>query len=37
MTFKRAMCLVAMSFLWCGSQIPLYLFGGCIAIIYGGT
>lgn len=35
MTFKRAMCLVAMSFLWCGSQIPLYLFGGCIAIIYG--
>ena len=30
------MALTAMGFLWCGSQIPLYLFGGCIAIIYGG-
>ena len=35
MTFNRAMALTAMGFLWCGSQIPLYLFGGCIVIIYG--
>jgi MFS family permease len=28
------MSLVAMSFLWVGSQIPLYLFGGVIADIY---
>lgn len=27
MTFKRIMSLVAMAFLWTGSQIPLYLFG----------
>jgi len=28
MTFKRMMALVAMAFLWTGSQIPVYLFGG---------
>ena len=27
MTFKRIMSLIAMAFLWTGSQIPLYLFG----------
>lgn len=26
-TFSRAMSLIAMGFLWVGSQIPLYLFG----------
>ena len=35
MTFKRFMALLAMGFLWCGSQIPIYLFGGCLPIIYG--
>lgn len=29
------MALVAMSFLWTGSQIPLYLFGGVTPDIYG--
>lgn len=29
------MALVAMSFLWIGSQIPLYLFGGVTPDIYG--
>lgn len=28
MTFKKAMALIAMAFLWTGSQIPLYLYGG---------
>lgn len=28
MTLRRFMPLVAMAFLWTGSQIPLYLFGG---------
>ena len=28
MTFRKAMALVAMAFLWTGSQIPLYLYGG---------
>ena len=28
------MSLTAMSFLWVGSQIPLYLFGSVLAIIY---
>ena len=28
MTFSRMMALVAMAFLWTGSQIPVYLFGG---------
>ena len=27
MTFSRMMSLVAMAFLWTGSQIPVYLFG----------
>jgi hypothetical protein len=27
MTFRRIMSLIAMAFLWTGSQIPLYLFG----------
>jgi hypothetical protein len=27
MTFKRAMSLLAMAFLWTGSQIPVYLYG----------
>lgn len=27
MSFKRIMSLVAMGFLWTGSQIPVYLFG----------
>ncbi|KAJ8610746.1 hypothetical protein MRB53_038388 [Persea americana] len=35
MTFKRMMSLVAMAFLWIGSQIPIYLFGGVPPYIYG--
>ncbi|KAG9234495.1 MFS multidrug transporter-like protein [Amylocarpus encephaloides] len=35
MTFNRMMSLVAMSFLWTGSQIPVYLFGGIPPQIYG--
>lgn len=27
MTIKRLMSLIAMAFLWTGSQIPVYLFG----------
>lgn len=34
MTFKRIMSLIAMAFLWTGSQIPLYLFGGIPPYIY---
>ncbi|WPG97594.1 MFS general substrate transporter [Acrodontium crateriforme] len=34
MTFSRMMSLVAMAFLWTGSQIPIYLFGGIPPIIY---
>ncbi|KAI4605875.1 hypothetical protein J4E80_010408 [Alternaria sp. BMP 0032] len=40
MNFKRLMALVAMAFLWTGSQIPVYLFGGVPPYIYadiGGT
>ncbi|KAK5115393.1 hypothetical protein LTR85_009853 [Meristemomyces frigidus] len=40
MTFKRFMSLLAMAFLWTGSQIPVYLFGGVPPLIYadiGGT
>jgi len=40
MTFRRIMSLIAMAFLWTGSQIPLYLFGGIPPLIYrdiGGT
>lgn len=28
MTINRLMSLIAMAFLWTGSQIPVYLFGG---------
>lgn len=34
MTFRRFMPLVAMAFLWTGSQIPLYLFGAVPPYIY---
>lgn len=27
MTFRRIMSLIAMAFLWTGSQIPVYIFG----------
>ena len=40
MSFKRMMSLIAMAFLWTGSQIPVYLFGGVPPYIYsdiGGT
>ncbi|BCS17609.1 putative MFS drug efflux pump [Aspergillus puulaauensis] len=35
MTLRRFMGFVAMAFLWTGSQIPVYLFGGIPPIIYG--
>ncbi|KAI0174462.1 fungal trichothecene efflux pump [Pestalotiopsis sp. NC0098] len=35
MTTKRKMALVAQAFLWTGSQIPVYLFGGIPPYIYG--
>ncbi|KAH0333812.1 MFS multidrug transporter-like protein, partial [Aureobasidium melanogenum] len=35
MSFNRMMSLVAMAFLWTGSQIPVYLFGGIPPYIYG--
>lgn len=35
MSFRRLMSLVAMAFLWTGSQIPIYLFGGIPPYIYG--
>ncbi|KAL8850235.1 MAG: hypothetical protein Q9221_004834 [Calogaya cf. arnoldii] len=34
MSFTRIMSLVAMAFLWTGSQIPVYLFGGIPPYIY---
>jgi len=34
MSFSRLMSLVAMAFLWTGSQIPVYLFGGVPPQIY---
>ncbi|KAL8705193.1 MAG: hypothetical protein Q9201_001693 [Fulgogasparrea decipioides] len=34
MSMKRLMSLVAMAFLWTGSQIPVYLFGGVPPYIY---
>ncbi|KAG9553856.1 MFS multidrug transporter-like protein, partial [Aureobasidium melanogenum] len=34
MSFNRMMSLVAMAFLWTGSQIPVYLFGGIPPYIY---
>jgi len=40
MSMRRLMSLIAMAFLWTGSQIPVYLFGGVPPYIYrdiGGT
>ncbi|KAG9241868.1 major facilitator superfamily domain-containing protein [Calycina marina] len=40
LSFRRLMSMIAMAFLWTGSQIPVYLFGGIPPIIYadiGGT
>jgi hypothetical protein len=34
MNFKLFMALTAMSFLWVGSQIPLYLYGAILPLIY---
>ncbi|KAF2772653.1 MFS multidrug transporter-like protein [Teratosphaeria nubilosa] len=34
LTFSRIMSLIAMAFLWTGSQIPIYLFGGIPPLIY---
>jgi MFS family permease len=34
MSLRLFMCLVAMSFLWVGSQIPLYLYGSVLPDIY---
>ncbi|KAL1620662.1 hypothetical protein SLS54_006018 [Diplodia seriata] len=34
MTLKRFMPIVAMAFLWVASQIPVYLFGGVITLVY---
>jgi hypothetical protein len=35
MSFRRFMSLTAMAFLWTGSQIPVYLYGGVPPYIYG--
>jgi MFS family permease len=35
MSTKKKMALVAQAFLWTGSQIPVYLFGGVPPYIYG--
>lgn len=35
MTFQKLMALIAMAFLWTGSQIPLYLYGAIPPYIYG--
>ena len=40
MSFTRLMSLIAMAFLWTGSQIPVYIFGAVPPYIYrdiGGT
>ncbi|TLD26183.1 gb [Venturia nashicola] len=34
MSFKKFMALVAMAFLWTGSQIPLYLYGAIPPYVY---
>ena len=34
MSWSLALSLTCMSFLWIGSQIPLYLFGSVLPIIY---
>jgi MFS family permease len=35
MNFKRLMAFVAMAFLWTGSQIPIYFYGGIFVYVYG--
>lgn len=35
MSFHRIMALIAMAFIWTGSQIPVYIFGGIPPYIYG--
>jgi MFS family permease len=35
MTVSRALSLVAMAFLWTGSQVPVYILGGIPPYIYG--
>lgn len=34
MNLRLALSLTAMSFLWVGSQIPLYLYGSVLPLIY---
>jgi hypothetical protein len=34
MNLKLFLALTAMSFLWVGSQIPLYLYGAVLPLIY---
>ena len=34
LSFRRLMSLIAMAFLWTGSQIPVYIFGGIPPYIY---
>lgn len=34
MSFRRLMSLIAMAFLWTGSQIPVYIFGAIPPYIY---
>lgn len=35
LTMSRALSLLSMAFLWTGSQIPVYIFGGIPPLIYG--
>jgi hypothetical protein len=37
MSFNRMMSLIAMAFLWTGSQIPVYLFGGVCLLLPNHT
>jgi hypothetical protein len=32
MSFNRIMSLIAMAFLWTGSQIPVYIFGAGVLL-----
>lgn len=34
LTWSRALAMVGMAFLWCGSQIPVYLYGGILPSVY---
>ena len=34
MNWRLFLSLIAMSFLWVGSQIPLYLYGSVVVLIY---